>query len=378
MSRLRSSHPGHRLSTLAANIPRPAGSDTGAARDQDRINCYSALRRGMQYNRPLTIVRRRFVETRSSTTWCLPLATVKRRSRDPSRVRGEACRSPEHRTQPDSSPIGRTAGDNSPNADTSNRNAENPPRHGVTGLPIPASGPAVAAASNPPQLRWPSSALACSLLSGVLLWASFPPLGWWPLAWIAPVGWLLLIRCERLPGRRPYGSLALGCFLHWLAVLQGIRLAHPALYLGWFALAAYLAVYPVLFVPHQSRSPSLAAFGHRGRADRLDGTGTGARARNHRFFDGAAGAHPGVMHHAAADCRRVWRVRSQFCGDAGGGCLARMLPLRRGWVHRRVSRWTWWPAIPASLVMAAAIAYGFHQQRHADRRRRLASRCEWP
>ena len=82
----------------------------------------------------------------------------------------------------------------------------------------------------------------------MLLWASFPPLGWWPLAWIAPVGWLLLIRYDRLPGRRPYRSLTLAGLLHWLAVLQGIRLAHPALYLGWFALAAYLAVYPVLFV----------------------------------------------------------------------------------------------------------------------------------
>ncbi len=36
--------------------------------------------------------------------------------------------------------------------------------------------------------------------------------------------------------------------LHWLVMLQGIRLAHPALYLGWVALSAYLGVYLPTFI----------------------------------------------------------------------------------------------------------------------------------
>jgi hypothetical protein len=87
-----------------------------------------------------------------------------------------------------------------------------------------------------------------ALVSGLLLWAAFPPLGWWPLVWIAPLGWLRLILVPQLPGRRPYWAIWLAGMLHWAVVLQGIRLAHPALYLGWISLSAYLAVYPTLFV----------------------------------------------------------------------------------------------------------------------------------
>jgi apolipoprotein N-acyltransferase len=36
--------------------------------------------------------------------------------------------------------------------------------------------------------------------------------------------------------------------MHWLLMLEGIRLAHPALYAGWIALAAYLGVYLPLFI----------------------------------------------------------------------------------------------------------------------------------
>jgi apolipoprotein N-acyltransferase len=36
--------------------------------------------------------------------------------------------------------------------------------------------------------------------------------------------------------------------VHWLLMLEGIRLAHPALYAGWIALAAYLGVYFPVFV----------------------------------------------------------------------------------------------------------------------------------
>lgn len=98
------------------------------------------------------------------------------------------------------------------------------------------------------QHSWRRSPFALSLASGTLLWAAFPPLGWWPLAWIAPLFWLLLIRQRQLPGRWPYLAIWFAGLLHWAVVMQGVRLAHPALYLGWLTLAAYLGVYPALFV----------------------------------------------------------------------------------------------------------------------------------
>ena len=58
----------------------------------------------------------------------------------------------------------------------------------------------------------------------------------------------MLVRADELPGRRPYRWLWLAGFIYWLATIQWLRLAHPAVYVGWFALAAYLAVYLPAFV----------------------------------------------------------------------------------------------------------------------------------
>jgi apolipoprotein N-acyltransferase len=48
--------------------------------------------------------------------------------------------------------------------------------------------------------RWYRSTLGYALASALLLWMALPPLNLWPLAWIAPLGWLLLIRAKHLPG----------------------------------------------------------------------------------------------------------------------------------------------------------------------------------
>ena len=68
------------------------------------------------------------------------------------------------------------------------------------------------------------------------------------MVWIAPMGWLHLIQLPVLPGKRPYLAIWLAGLIHWAALMQGIRLAHPALYLGWISLSGYLAVYLILFV----------------------------------------------------------------------------------------------------------------------------------
>src|SRR5262245_9936595 len=93
-----------------------------------------------------------------------------------------------------------------------------------------------------------STTLVAGLVGALLLWAAFPPLNLPWLAWIAPAPWLWLARWPRLPGWRPYVVLWLCGFVHWLLMLEGIRLAHPALYAGWIALAAYLGVYLPVFV----------------------------------------------------------------------------------------------------------------------------------
>lgn len=85
-------------------------------------------------------------------------------------------------------------------------------------------------------------------LGAALLWAAFPPLDFWPLAFVAPVPWLLIVRQRELAGRRTYGQLWLAGLLFWLATLHWVRLSHPAAWLGWIALAMYFACYLPLFV----------------------------------------------------------------------------------------------------------------------------------
>jgi len=102
---------------------------------------------------------------------------------------------------------------------------------------------------------WRWSPLLLALISGLLVWAALPPLSWWPLGWIAPLGWLLLIRQRELPGRHPYRGIYLASVLCWALTMQGIRLAHWANYIGLVALALYLGIYLPLFI-------AIARFAH--------------------------------------------------------------------------------------------------------------------
>ncbi len=95
---------------------------------------------------------------------------------------------------------------------------------------------------------WSGGVLLPALASALFLWAAFPPLAWGPLAWLAPLGWLLICQRELPVGRRGYFSLWLAGCLFWLLVLHGIRLAFWPLIFGWLALALYLAVTIPLFV----------------------------------------------------------------------------------------------------------------------------------
>ena len=94
---------------------------------------------------------------------------------------------------------------------------------------------------------WKTSTFLWSLAAGVGVWAAFPPLGYWPLAWIAPLGWVRVVQQPQLQGRRPYLVLYASAYLHWFVMTQWVRLPHISAGVGWFFLAGYLACYLVGF-----------------------------------------------------------------------------------------------------------------------------------
>ncbi len=116
---------------------------------------------------------------------------------------------------------------------------------------------------------WPT------LMGALLLWCALPPLGFWPLAWLAPVPWAWLIALPKLPPRReasqpangtleqaarprwyvrwmlwhrPLGQVYWAGFGFWLATLYWLTLPHWAGALGWIALSWYLAFYFPCFI----------------------------------------------------------------------------------------------------------------------------------
>ena len=102
-------------------------------------------------------------------------------------------------------------------------------------------------------------------MASFFFWVALPPVDWWPLAWVAPVPWVLLIRLKELPGRRPYAVLTLAGFCFWMAALHWLRLPHPATSIGWVALSFYFAFYLPVFVGlsrvavHRLRVPVMLA-----------------------------------------------------------------------------------------------------------------------
>ena len=81
----------------------------------------------------------------------------------------------------------------------------------------------------------------------VLLWFSFPPVAWAPLAWVALSPLIGLVLEPDLP-RRAYWKLYAAGSLYWLATFYFIPIPHPALYAGWAAVSLYMAVYTPLAI----------------------------------------------------------------------------------------------------------------------------------
>lgn len=98
------------------------------------------------------------------------------------------------------------------------------------------------------QSVWQTNTLRWGILSAVAVWLAFPPVGCWPLAWLAPYGWIRLIQTPQLDGRRPFATLYLVGYAHWLLMTYWVTLPHWSAAIGWFFLAAYLAIYVIGFV----------------------------------------------------------------------------------------------------------------------------------
>lgn len=99
-----------------------------------------------------------------------------------------------------------------------------------------------------PPTRVLQRPFVATLIGIALYWAAFPPLGASFLAWLAPVPWLTLIAAPRWHGKRPYWAIWAAATCGWLAILQGVRLPYWALYFGWLALSAYVALYVPAFI----------------------------------------------------------------------------------------------------------------------------------
>jgi apolipoprotein N-acyltransferase len=239
--------------------------------------------------------------------------------------------------------------------------------------------------ASPPFPSWLSSLRPLrslwlmAFLGAALLWAALPPVDWWPLAWVAPIPWVMLSRRKELSARRPYAVLTLAGFCFWMAALHWLRLPHPATYIGWVALSSYFAFYLPVFVGlsrvavHRLRVPAILAAPivwaglELARGHLLTGMTMGSLGHTqYRWvsliqlsdFAGAYGVSFVVMFVAACLATMIPNEYQPFSGRACPPRSAADSP--RGGQARRlysVARWTW-PLLPAAAMLAAALFYG--------------------
>jgi len=204
--------------------------------------------------------------------------------------------------------------------------------------------------------------LLYGLAGCALAWAALPPLGLWPLAWLAPIPWLLLIRRAQLPGRRPYVALWLAGMGYWMTTLHWLRLPHPATAIGWIALSVYMSIYLPIFVGlsrvavHRARCSLLIAAPVIWAGLEL--------AQSHML----TGLNIATLGHS----QYRWIELIQISDLCGGYTVSFLIVLVAAAAVRAYplegARWRFWPAIPAIAALVAALAYG-HQRMAAEHTR---------
>jgi apolipoprotein N-acyltransferase len=195
-------------------------------------------------------------------------------------------------------------------------------------------------------------------LGAVLLWAALPPLDLWPLAWVAPVAWVMLIRRKELDGRRPYAILTLVGFAFWLAALHWLRLPYWAVAFGWVALSFYFAFYLPVFIGlsriavHQLRVPVILA---------APVVWTGLELARAHLLTGMTMASLGHTQYRWVELIQI----SDLAGAYGvsfvvmfaAACIARTLPCEN-------KPRAFWPLFPALALLAATLGYGYARTAH--------------
>ena len=233
--------------------------------------------------------------------------------------------------------------------------------------------------------NWYRSAPGHAAVGAMLLWVALPPVDWFPLAWIAPLWWILLIRRKELDGQdrrrhvenrdRPesrglfsrtksaiagclasflagYRALWLVGFIFWLAAVHYLRLPHWTTGFGWVALAFYLAFYLPVFIGlarvavHRLRVSVIVAAP-------VVWTGL-ALARGH-LLGGFTVASLGHTQYRWIELIQL----SDLAGAYGvsfvvmfvAACLGRM-------IRTDDSPAVFWPVFPMGAMLAAALVYG--------------------
>ncbi len=224
------------------------------------------------------------------------------------------------------------------------------------------------------------STLGQGLLGSLLMYAALPPWDLWPLAWIAPVPWLLLVRQSQLEGRQPYFKLWIAGFAFWLGAIHWLRLPHWTTYFGWLALAFYLAFYIPVFVGlcrvavHRLgisivlAAPIVFTGLELARGHLLSGFTMGSLAHTQIHWLGVIqaadvvgcyGISGLVMFVAACVARMIpWQnLPSPLVGEGHGVRSVAESRSRASGVGNQ-GKVAIWPAIPAAVVMAGALGYG--------------------
>lgn len=89
--------------------------------------------------------------------------------------------------------------------------------------------------------------IVLGVVSGLLLWCSFPPAGWRWLVWIAVAPLFSLVVSRRSPALIYLGAW-LGGEVFWLAAIRWVSLADESARLGWIVMATFLSLFWILFV----------------------------------------------------------------------------------------------------------------------------------
>ncbi len=189
-------------------------------------------------------------------------------------------------------------------------------------------------------------------VANLLIWASFPPLGWFPLAWIAGIAWAMLASDKRPLQRRSYWAIWAVSAVTWAILLEGVGRAFWANYIGLVFIGSYLAIYQVLFVWLTRVAINRWKVSIIVTAPAV---WTGLEFVRGYMITGFSMA---LLGHTQVRLIPLIQL-ADVCGAYGvsflvmfvGACVARALP-------NNERPWSWWPAVAAAGAVILTIVYG--------------------